>query len=215
VTPERSTITAIEPQVRRPDRVSIFVDGAFALGMHAEAAAASGVRVGQQVSLDDLRALVRAEELRCIRESALHLLGYRARSRRELERRLLHKGFEADLVSDALDALARAGLIDDAEFSRSWVRARTSGRPMGPGRIAAELRQKGVERELIDAALAPVDEEAEIAMALSVGRQKVERLRGVEVHDARRKLSAALMRRGFSWEIAARVTAQLLPDDDV
>src|SRR4051812_15148686 len=135
--PERSAITALEPQVRRPDRVSVFVDGEFALGVHAEVAASAGLRVGQAISVAALRELAAAEEKRWIRESALRLLGYRARSRAELRQRLLRKHYEPGLVEEALDLLQRGGLVDDADFSRGWVRARTGARPMGPGRIAA------------------------------------------------------------------------------
>lgn len=202
---ETSAITAIEPQVKHPDRVSVFVDGEWAIGVHAEVAAAAGLRVGQQITVAALQELARSEELRRARESALHLLGYRARSRAELQRALLHKGYDPELVQEALEALGRSGLIDDAEFSRSWVRARTGSRPLGPNRIAAELRQKGVEREMIAEALEAVDPDRELDLALAVGRRKIEQLRGEDAPTARRKLASALMRRGFGWEVSARV----------
>ncbi len=212
--PEPSVITAIEPQVRRPDRVSIFVDGVFVLGMHVEVAADSGLWVGQVVSVPDLQALASAEELRRARESALQLLGYRARSRRELQQRLIRKGYEPELVEAALDHLERSGLINDAEFSESWVRQRTGGRPMGRNRLAAELRQKGVDREVIDQALEPMDPDRELDLALRVGRQKVEQMHGEDLPAIRRKLGAALMRRGFGWEICARVLDILLKQEE-
>jgi regulatory protein len=211
---EPSVVTAIEPQARRPERVSVFVDGEFALGMHAEVAAAAGLKVGDRISVPELQALARSEELRRVRESALHLLGYRARSRAELRRRLLRKGYDPEVTDEALAALDRSGLINDAEFSQSWVRARTGSRPMGRTRIAAELRQKGVERELIEQALEPLDQERELDLALAVGRQKVEQLRGEDVRAARRKLSSALMRRGFGWDVTARVLDILLRADE-
>jgi regulatory protein len=211
---ERSSITAIEPQVKNRNRVSVFVDGEFALGMHAEVAAAAGLRVGQAVSVPDLQALARAEEVRRARDSALVFLGYRARSRQEVRRRLLQKSYDPDIVEEVIQALARGGLIDDAEFSESWVRARTGARPMGRTRIAAELRQKGVEPEVIRQALEPLDQDAELDRALAVGRQKVEQLRGEDSRTARRKLGSLLMRRGFNWEVTARVLDILLRDDE-
>jgi regulatory protein len=170
--------------------------------------------VGQAITVDELQSLVRAEELRHVRESALRLLGYRARSRVELRRRLLQKGYDPDLVEEAIAAMDRSGLINDAEFSQSWVRARTGSRPMGPGRIAAELRQKGIDREVIDEALQAVDSDAELALALTVGRRKIEQLRGEDPRAARRKLGAALMRRGFSSEVCTKVIDLLQREDD-
>jgi regulatory protein len=211
---ESSTITAIEPQAKRPERVSIYIDGEFAMGMHAEVAAVAHLAVGQKASVSDLESLGRAEELRRVRESALKALGYRARSRAELQFRLSRKGYDAELIEEALQSLGRSGLVDDAEFSRSWVSARTGGKPMGPHRIAAELRQKGVARELIEQALEPVDPETELGLALEVGRRKVEPMRCEDPRVARRKLGAALMRRGFSRGVCARVLDILLRDED-
>jgi regulatory protein len=211
---ERTFITAIEPQVRDPARVSVYVDGEFAVGVHSEVAAAVGLRVGQAVSVPDLQALARAEERRRARDSALALLGYRARSREELRRRLDRKGYAPEVVEETVASLERSGLINDAEFSQAWVRQRTGARPMGPRRLAAELRQKGVEREIVQEALEAVDPERELDLALTVGRQKVEQMRGEDPRSARRKLASALMRRGFSWEVSARVLDILLRPDD-
>ncbi|MCC2672803.1 MAG: regulatory protein RecX [Armatimonadetes bacterium] len=212
--PECSTITAIEPQVRNRDRFNVFVDGEWVVGVHAEVVVAAGLRVGQAMTAEVLQSLVRAEELRHVRESAFRLLGYRARSQVELRRRLLQKGYDPGMVEEVLAALGRSGLINDAEFSQSWVRARTGSRPMGPNRIAAELRQKGVDREVIDEALEAVDTDAEMALALTVGRRKIEQLRGEDPRVARRKLGSVLMRRGFSSGVCARVLDLLLREDD-
>jgi regulatory protein len=143
----------------------------------------------------------------------LNLLGYRARSRAELQRRLEQKGYELQVIEDALAVLARGGLIDDAEFSQSWVRTRTGSRPMGRSRIAAELRQKGVQRDTIDEALEGLDSDVELELALKVGRTKVEQMRGVDPQVARRKLGALLMRRGFGWDVCARVLNIVLQAD--
>src|SRR5207253_2536491 len=97
---------AIEPQVRRPERRSIFLDGEFALGAHAEVVARAGLRVGQQVSLKELQALAAAEERRAARDAALDALAVRERSEREIERALLRKGFEPEIVRQVIEQLA-------------------------------------------------------------------------------------------------------------
>jgi regulatory protein len=205
-------VTAIEPQ-RHAGRVSIFLDGEFALGMHEEVAAALGLQTGQELDPEDLQAMVRAETRRRAKESALRLLGFRARSREELRRRLDRKGYESVVIDEVLEELSHSKLLDDSEFTRAWVEARTTGRPMGRQRIAWELRQKGVDPETIGEALAErASPDAELGLALTVGRQTVERVRGLERQAARRKLAAALQRRGFSWSVTSVVLERLLPD---
>src|SRR5919197_1354126 len=146
-------VTAIEAQ-RRAGRVSVFLDGEFALGMHEEVAEALGLRTGQDLSPEELQEMVRAETRRRAKENALRLLSFRARSREELRRRLERKGYESVVIDDVLAELISSQLLDDTQFTRAWVEARTTGRPMGRQRIAWELRQKGVDPETIGEALA-------------------------------------------------------------
>jgi regulatory protein len=207
---ELCRITAIEPQRRRPERVSIFVDGAFALGVDGTVAVSLGLRVGQPISVRELQELARAEELRQALDLALHFLGYRARSREEVRRRLSRKGYEEETIDSVIDRLSKGGLLDDSQFTEAWVRARTSGRMMGPRRIAWELRQKGVDAETVRAAVGRIDEETELGLALQVGRQKAESVRGEPMPVVRRKVAAALQRRGFSWEVTTRVLDTIL-----
>lgn len=209
-----SVVTAIEPQVRSPERVSIFVDGQFTLGVFAEVVILAGVKVGERVSVDDLRALAHAEELRRARDTALVFLGYRARSRLEISRRLSRAGYSPEAIEETLVALARMNLVNDAEFSNSWARARTRSKPLGPNRIKAELRQKGVDRDVIDQALEFLDPALQLELALQAGRKKLDSLRGEEPAAARKKLAAALSRRGFSWDICSKVLDTLLRESE-
>jgi regulatory protein len=207
---ELCRITAIEPQRRHPERVSIFVDGTFALGVDGSVAVSLGLRVGQSIDLRQLQELARAEELRQALDLSLRFLGYRSRSRDEVRRRLARKGYEEETIDQVIGRLSQDGLVDDSQFAEAWVRARTSGRMMGPRRIAWELRQKGVDAETVRAAIGRIDEETELGLALQVGRQKAESVRGEPMPVVRRKVAAALQRRGFSWEVTARVLDTIL-----
>jgi regulatory protein len=207
---EQSRITAIEPQQRQPSRVSIFVDDAFVLGVEGAVAVSLGLAVGQPISEGRLLEVARAEEIRQAVDLALQFLGSRARSRAEVRRRLARKGYEEEVIDQVIDRLSQGGLIDDSQFTEAWVRARTTGRAMGPRRIAWELRRKGVDAETIRGAVERIDEATELGLALMVGRQKAESMRGEPMQVARRKIAAALQRRGFSWEVTARVLETIL-----
>lgn len=73
-----SQITDIAPQERHKDRVSVFVDGKFALGVFADVAASLGLRIGQQITPERLGEIARAETVRKAKEDAVRLLGFRA-----------------------------------------------------------------------------------------------------------------------------------------
>jgi len=132
------------------------------------------------------------------REAALAYLARRAHGRRELERKLGRKGFDAAEVETVLEALTARGLIDDAATSEAFVRART-GRGMGRNRIASELQSRGLGRGDIDGALAKIPREEE-REALGKALEKRSRTlpAGLTPAGRSKKLFDHLVRRGFS-----------------
>jgi regulatory protein len=205
-------ITAIEAQKKRSDRVSIFVDGQFAAGAHAEVVAALGLTVGQAFDTDRLAEVIRKETTRKARESALRLLSYRDRSESEIRRRLAGNDFPEEIVDEVVGHLARVGLVDDGKFSRDWVKSRTVSRPMGRTRLAWELRAKGVDAPKIEEALESLDENAEYEMALSLAAKKAEKS---DTSDPafRTRTASFLRRRGFRWDAVAKALDELCPRD--
>jgi regulatory protein len=134
-------------------------------------------------------------------ERALGLLAVRARSRRELERRLLQAGFEAAEVAEVLERLERVGLIDDDAFAAQVVEHGFDVNRSGRRAVASRLAAAGVSREVIDNALSGAGEgEEERADALAASRAA--RLGSVEPAKAFSRLTSLLVRRGFSPEIA-------------
>jgi regulatory protein len=131
------------------------------------------------------------------REAALAALARRAHGRRELERKLLRKGFEAAEVGRVLDALTSSGFIDDAATSQALARSRT-GRGVGRNRIASELRGRGLGRDDIEGALAkiPADDERE-ALRRAFDRKSRSLPAGLTAAVRSKKLFDHLVRRGF------------------
>ncbi|MEN6371251.1 MAG: regulatory protein RecX [Armatimonadota bacterium] len=205
-------ITAIEQQKRRGNRRSIYVNGEFVAGVGEEVVVDLGLKTGQEVDGERLAEVLRAEEVRSAREAALTLLDYRSRTGKELERRLLQKGYPEDVVSAVIEQLGNIDFVNDGRFAADWVASRIVNRPIGRSQMKWELRRKGVAPELVEEALEQVDEEKEFDMALDLA---VKKLGGKEINDpeTKRKLAGFLQRRGFHWEIVSRVIDRLLPED--
>lgn len=205
-------ITAIEPQKRRGNRRSIYVNGEFVAGVGEEVVVDLGLKVGQQVDGEKLAEVLRAEEIRRAREAALTLLDYRSRTEKELERRLLQKGYPEDVIARVIEQLENVDLVNDGRFAADWVASRIASRPIGRSRMNWELRRKGVAPELVEEALEQVDEDKEFDMALDLAARK---LGGDSIKDqeSKRKLAGYLQRRGFHWEIVSRVLDRLSPED--
>jgi len=88
-----------------------------------------------------------------LERTAVGLLARREHSRAELRQKLTTRGHSAEAVDALLDRLAAQRLQSDERYVEAYVRVR-SGRGYGPQRIRAELRERGIADELIEAALA-------------------------------------------------------------
>ncbi|PQM47225.1 Regulatory protein RecX [Mycobacterium talmoniae] len=142
----------------------------------------------------------------------LRLLTARARTRAELEAQLTKRGYPDEVSNRVLDRLAAVGLIDDADFAEQWVRSRREHAGKGKRALAAELRTKGVDDEVIAAALDDLDADAERDRAEQLVRAKLRREKLDDSDDlrVRRRLVAMLARRGYSQSMAyAVVSAEL------
>lgn len=193
-------VTAVERQ-RGRRRVTVFVDGQFALALGAELAAEHDVRPGRRLTGEELSAIAWAEARRDALASALRLLSYRQRSEQELRERLRRKGVAQPLVEETLGRLRELGYVDDAGFARFWVETRQAARPSSRLALRSELRRRGVARDAADEATASLsDEEA----AYEAACRRLRALAGLEYGRFRERLGGFLTRRGFSYEVARR-----------
>src|SRR6478736_8692615 len=116
----------------------------------------------------------REEQARAL---CLRLLTAKARTRAELEGQLTKRGYPDEVSERVLDRLTQVGLIDDVDFAEQWVRSRRVNAGKGKRALAAELRTKGVDDDVVTAALADIDAGAERERAEQLVRDKLRRER--------------------------------------
>lgn len=191
------TITALEPQAKRANRVNVYVDGQFALGVSALLAAP--LRVGQTLSDDDLARLAREDAQETARECALRFLAPRPRSVAEVRQHLAKKKFAAEVIDHVLARLQEVGLLDDAAFARNWVENREQFRPRAARALRVELKRKGLGTVEIASAMANVDERES---AYRAAQTRAYRWRHLAHREFLEKMIAFLMRRGFDYAVA-------------
>jgi regulatory protein len=199
------TITALRFQKRNKDRVNVYLDGRFAFGLAAIEAA--HLQVGQVLSDTDVTRLQKKDEIERAYERALNFLSYRPRSEAEVRRNLRGKNLEEDVIEAAIERLTQAGLLDDREFARYWVDNRVQFKPRGVRALRQELWKKGVPDAIIAEAIESVDEQD---LARRVAEKGARRMAYLEPRDFRRKLSAYMARRGFSYTVIKPLVEEML-----
>jgi regulatory protein len=201
------TITAIETQRRDPERVNVYLDGSFAFGASALVAATHRLSVGREVSSEEIESLRGEDEVEKAFNAALNFLSFRPRSRREIEDYFRKRKLEPDVGTAVVERLEGLGVLDDREFARFWVENRQTFRPRGTRALKAELRQKGIESEIIDETLAGLGDEE--ATAYEAGMKKARSYRTDDEREFFRKMLGFLQRRGFPYAPAAAASRRI------
>jgi regulatory protein len=205
-------VAAVSVSGTQGEKARLQLEDGLELALATETLLAEALRPGDTVDAPLRARLVEAGLRWRIREAALRLLAHRARSRGELAARLRRKDFPPRLIRTVLDDFQERGWLDDEAFARSWIRDRLRLRPRGRRALLAELRRKGVEAAVIEAALDeifqdPEHSEREIAFSLAeawLRRQPTalaEALltggRDPTAEKARRRFQGHLARRGI------------------
>lgn len=192
-------ITAIDPDPRRPEAVRIEIDGTRFGSVTREVATSERLVLGQMVDSALQERLGAAADVEAAFRTALRALEVRSFARGDLGRRLRRKGHAAAAVEAALARAVALGLLDDSAFARSYVETRAS-RGRGPSRLVRDLLAMGVERSVIDRAVAAQwpDGSDRSAVPLALAKKRVSQLGALPRQTKRRRLMAYLARRGFT-----------------
>jgi len=206
-------LTALEPDPRRPGTLRVDLDGVRFGSVPADLAEAAGLVVGRAVDGPLHERLTAAADAEAAFRTLLRALERRSFARADLARRLIRKGHPRTAVEAALERAFGLGLLDDAAFTQSYVQTRAA-RGRGPTRLTRDLLAMGVERRLIDRALAAEwpDGSDRSRMPLALAAKRAAQLGDLPRPVKRRRVLAYLARRGFAGrditELVTRIVDQ-------
>jgi regulatory protein len=203
------TITALRPQEHDSQRVNLYIDHAFALGVSLNTVAREELYVGKQLDAAAWAKLETRESADKALHAALRFIQARPRSAAEVRERLRRKQFASDAIERAISRLSELELLDDVAFARFWVENRNACRPRGQQALRSELSQKGISRETIDAVLADTTPDDEHTRALTLARGVLPRYASADYATFQRRLGGYLQRRGFGYDIVRAVLSTL------
>ena len=148
------------------------------------------------------------------KQIAYRFLSYRPRSKKEVERKLKEKKISGENIVSIISLLEKNNYLNDREFTLNWIRCRMENRPLGRRSLEYELREKGVDSEIIKDSLDEVytGEFDEYEVAVRLAEKKISSLnkRKIEDNIAKRRLFSYLHRKGFSYDTIERVIENIL-----
>ena len=166
---------------------------------------------GKTLDEEELAALKRDSSRSLARDRALELISRRLMSQKEVRDKLMQKGVDEDAADYSVSWLSDHGFLNDESYAAAIAR-HYAAKGYGAGRVRSELSRRGVDRELWDEAVEHMPEtDGKLEKFISA------RLKDPTDRDQIRKVSAALFRRGYSWEeirtALRRYTDEIIEDE--
>ena len=205
-------ITTIELTKRR---AVIYVDGVAFLRVKRCDYDELPLTEGESLDEEEYMNRLCARQSKRAYEAALDMLSDRDMTASGLVTGLVRKGFLRPVAESVCGRLAENRLIDDKRFAERYVELRQDGQ-VGRYALKRKLRAKGIDEDTANEALGQLDDAAQLEAATGLARRLARRYVSLESYAARGKLSQALARRGYSWDIVREAIekAGLGGDDD-
>ncbi len=145
---------------------------------------------------------------------AYRYLNARERTRAEMRTHLEGKGIDPRDVERSIEALVDQGHLDDRRFARLFVQDKRELDEWGADRIRRTLRARGVDRDVVEGALAEhePDADGEIDRALAVLRRRFPSPAGDR--RERERALGVLLRKGYDTDLALEAISAHVRDAD-
>ena len=205
-------ITTIELTKRR---AVIYVDGVVFLRVRRKEYDELPLNEGEELDEEDYVNRLCARQSKEAYDAALDMLADRDMTSASLKSALARKGYLPPVAEAVCQRLTENKLIDDKRFAERFVELRQDG-AVGRFALKRRLRAKGIDEETASEALEQLDDESQLEAATALARRLAARNKDADPYAARSKLSQALARRGYAWDIVREAVerAGLEGDDD-
>ena len=134
---------------------------------------------------------------------SLKYLSFRNRSVKEVYDYLIRKNFIDETINPVLKRLVDMKFLNDEEFARSWIESRQKYKGKSKYILKNELRVKGVNREIFEPLLTEAIDDLETARIAF--NKKKRTLIKLAPEEFKKKISAFLARKGFSWGVISKL----------
>lgn len=201
-------IVQLKPSQRVQGRWLVQLEDGTLLRVGENEVLSFSLYTGKELTGEELQAMQQAARKSGLKEKALNLAASKPISRRELERKLESWEATEEETAQICDRLEELGLLDDARYACTVVR-HYSGKGYGLRKLQDELYRRGVPQELWEQALEEVQDPTDAIEAFVA-----KKLAGKEP-DRRelKRVSDALLRRGYQWQEIRPVLDRYRRDD--
>ncbi len=190
-----STITDISLQ-KKKSRANVFLDGEFVCGLNNITLVKNGLKIGKEITKEELLKIHNESEKESAFEKALSLLSRQKYTKKAIKDKLKSKEYEDDIIKQVVEKLTEYGYISDLDFANSFI---STNKTKSKRMLEVNLLKKGLGKETIKKALEENTTEEEEKEKCVSATEKY--LKNKELDEKTlQKLKSHLVYKGFSFE---------------
>ena len=171
------------------------------------------LQIGDAIDEDQYLDRLAQLQLNPCYEAALTILDFSMRATGEMRKKLKLKGFLEPAIDATIARLLESRLLNDDDYAERVVE-QAQRKPVGRYALKRKLRAKGVDEESVEAALEQISDADQVRGAIALAEKLGKKHQDLPKREAKAKLSAALSRRGFSWDSISAALAHHFDDDE-
>jgi regulatory protein len=197
--------------VKIKNNVKIFFDNKDSLTIRYDIFVKHGLRKGDEINEEIISSLLVQNDNFTVKETAFRLLTRRPHSKKELEKKLLARNFNREIIYSVTNDLENNHYLNDEKFSQDFVQEKQKKKHLGKNQIKAKLKEKGIPDEIINENLNKITDSEEFESAMIIARKKLSQLKNMEdLKKKKQRIYSFLQLKGYNFEIIRKVTENLL-----
>lgn len=191
-------ITAIDQMSHKPGMYRISVDKKPLGYVSSEDIFALGLAHGGELKPQVYSKLLERIKYSAFYASAVAHADRRLRSAAEVERYLKGKGCDLNTAKLIVKKLVSLGIIDESKLAAAYIHDAVVLKPLSRSMLQSKLRQKRIDKELIDSAMQTAEYDDELAL------DKLVSLKSARYASNQPRFFRYLLRQGFSYSAIAK-----------
>ena len=168
------------------------------------------------MELDDalIDDILLAEEEISVYNYGISVLSRYFKSEYELRLKMKNKGFNPQLIDNAISILKERKYLDDERYCEMFINDKINISKHGVRKIKEALYYKGIDKEIIEEKIKSISAESEEERALLLGEKKLLNIKENDNRKKMSKLSNYLLGKGFEYETVNKTLRKLLNADN-
>ena len=207
-------ITKIEYQKKNKERFNIYIDDEYGFAVDISILIKYSLKKGMELDDALIDDILLAEEEISVYNYGISVLSRYFKSEYELRLKMKNKGFNPQLIDNAISILKERKYLDDERYCEMFINDKINISKHGVRKIKEALYYKGIDKEIIEEKIKSISAESEEERALLLGEKKLLNIKENDNRKKMSKLSNYLLGKGFEYETVNKTLRKLLNADN-